>query len=129
MSRSERVLRTAILDVLCMQAPEPFGSRLRRALNESREPDEHPEDRCEECRQEFDSLWAATPEAWRLATGRSWGGPILCRPCFDVRLAKATQGPAPHALDGRCICDTCHATRVATTERARAERVAREGGR
>lgn len=84
--RSERILRTAILDVLCSQPPLDLGSRLRRALNESRDPGEHPEDRCEECRSQFEP-WHAPTEDWARATGRAWGGPILCRPCFNKRLS------------------------------------------
>lgn len=82
--RSEQVLRTAIIDVLCSWPPDDVGARLRRALNASRGPGEHPEGRCEECRAEF-TPWTATPEDWERATGRSWGGPILCHPCFTKR--------------------------------------------
>lgn len=92
--RSERVLRTAILDVLTTPPHcdgDTVGARLRRALNESREPSEHPEDRCEECRQTF-APWDASPEDWERVTSRNWGGPILCKPCFDARLALAAPG-------------------------------------
>jgi len=83
--RSERVLRTAIIDLLCQHPDGPIAARLRKALNESRHPSEHPEDRCEECRERFDN-WTATTEDWAKATGRGWGGPILCQPCFKRRL-------------------------------------------
>lgn len=98
-ARSERVLRTAIIDLLCLPlvnaedadptVHERIGGRLRAALNESRDPDEHPEDRCEECRQPFEP-WAATPEDWKRVTGRNWGGPILCQPCFEARVKQVT---------------------------------------
>lgn len=86
-SRSETLLRTAIIDVLCSKPSDEVGGRLRRALNESREPGEHPEDRCEECRRPHAS-WCAPPDDWWKVSGRSWGGPILCEPCFRARLEK-----------------------------------------
>lgn len=98
-SRSEAVLRKAIIDVLCMfevnADPAPIdgvGARLRRALNDSRDPDEHPEDRCEECRRPFEP-WHAPTEEWAQVTSRRWGGPILCRDCFDKRLEVSRATP------------------------------------
>ncbi len=86
-SRSEHVLRTAILDVLCSQPDDAVGGRLRQALIESREPSEHPEDRCEECREPF-KPWTAPQKDWAAATGRDHGGPILCKGCFGERLRR-----------------------------------------
>lgn len=85
-----KILRTAILDVLCGDPPESIGLRLRRALNESRAPTEHPEDHCEECRSAF-GPWTADPVEWCAVTGRAWGGPIFCRDCFGARLAAAEE--------------------------------------
>ena len=124
--RSEHVLRAAVIDVLCMQPPEPYGSRLRRALNESREPEEHPEDRCEECREPFDP-WAATPEDWERATGRNWGGPILCYPCFRVRLTGAgatTNRPCHHGTP-RALWDSFRCARCVSEFHADVARMAR----
>jgi hypothetical protein len=85
--RSKLVLRHAVMDVMCSTNPgvRTAQVRLRRALIESREPDEHPEDLCEECREPFEA-WHAPTEDWESVTGRGWGGPILCEGCFNRRL-------------------------------------------
>lgn len=80
------VLRRAVVDVLCGSPPEHIGARLRRGLIDAREPGAHPEDRCEECGDPF-RPWMASPTDWETVTGRLYGGPIICRECFDGRLA------------------------------------------
>jgi hypothetical protein len=86
---SERVLRSAIIDLLCSPTVGPeVGGRLRRALNDSRKRGEHPEDLCEECREPF-VAWHAPTDDWERVTGKRWGGPILCRQCFAARLERA----------------------------------------
>ena len=85
----ERALRSAIIDALCASPSDAVGGLLRQGLNAACEPGAHPEDRCEECFDKF-KHWDASSEDWERVTGRDWGGPIICRPCFDNRLA-ATQ--------------------------------------
>lgn len=94
-SRPELVLRRAILDVLCSQPDDEIGGHLRQALIDARGPDEHPEDRCEECQEPFNA-WHMSTEEWEMATGRAWGGPILCNPCAHRRLKEQ-----PHRTLGR----------------------------
>lgn len=77
----EKALRRAVVGVLCSRPPKSVGACLRDGLNEAR-GDAHPEDRCERCCQPF-GPWTTSPADWGSRTGRSYGGPILCRPCFD----------------------------------------------
>ena len=86
--RRELVLRHAIIDIMCSLPDQSVGGRLRTALTEAYDPGAHPEDRCEECRDEFET-WVASHEDWETVTGRNWGGPILCRKCFDRRITEA----------------------------------------
>lgn len=101
-ARSERVLREGVLDALGLTSVPDDGMdhsacthpgcmvarRLREAITEAREsPEEHPEDFCEACREPFEP-WHAPTDDWEAATGRRWGGPIICQPCFALMLGR-----------------------------------------
>lgn len=95
MIRAELVFRRAILDVLCSQPGDEIGGHLRQALIDAREPGEDAEDRCE-ARPSAIGPWHMQTRDWTRATGRAWGGPILCESCARRRLAKQ-----PHTKIGR----------------------------